>query len=273
MKDSSCVIFLQWALPKLNMRWKGFRKVRRQVCKRIERRIADLGLATIDSYKTYLEHHKEERRILDHFCRITISRFYRDRRVYALLSTEILPALAGQAVKRNDPVLRIWSGGCASGEEPYTLVLIEQYLLRPEFPESRLEIVASDIDPVVLKRAQKAIYPKSSIRELPLSWQEDAFVRKKGNYRLKDSIKSCVRFCNLDIRKETPSGRFHIILCRNLAFTYFDQELQRKVLKKFQSKLEVGGALVIGIHEQLPDNGVNFNRWIDDMPIYRKKEA
>ena len=273
MKDNSCVTFLQWALPQLNMRWKGFRKVRRQVCKRIDRRIDELGLADIESYKRFLGHHKEEWQILDHFCRITISRFYRDRLVYDLLSTEVLPTFAEEAMERNDPVLRAWSAGCASGEEPYTLAMIQHYLLQPKFPECQLEIIGSDIDPVVFKRARKAVYPRTSIRELPAAWQQDAFVRQKENYRLKESIKDYVRFYDFDIRKQTPGGRFHIILCRNLAFSYFDQELQGSVLDKFKTKLEVGGILVIGIHEQLPDNGVGFRQWINNVPIYQKTEA
>lgn len=273
MKDNSCVAFLQWALPKLKMRWKGFRKVRRQVCKRIDRRIDELGLAGIDSYKRFLGHHKEEWQVLDHFCRITISRFYRDRLVYDILSTEVLPALAQEVMKRNDPVLRVWSAGCASGEEPYTMALIYHYILQHRFPDMQLEVIATDIDSVVLERARQADYPKTSIRELPAVWQEDAFVRQKENYRLKESIKDHVRFCNLDIRKETPSCHFHMILCRNLAFTYFDRKLQGSVLEKFKSKLEVGGILVIGIHEQLPNNGVGFNRWIDNVPIYQRTDA
>jgi len=273
MKDSSCVNFLQWTLPQLNMRWKGFRKVRRQVCKRIDRRLDELGLTDIESYKRFLDRHKEEWQVLDHFCRVTISRFYRDRLVYDFMITDVLPALAEEAMKRNDPVLRVWSAGCASGEEPYTIALIYHYIIQPGFPDIQLDVIATDIDPVVLERARQAGYPKTSIRELPAAWQQAAFIRQKENYRLKESIKDYVRFCELDIRKETPSGRFHIILCRNLAFTYFDLELQGSVLEKFKTKFETGGILVIGIHEQLPDNGVGFRQWINNVPIYQKTEA
>ena len=85
MNDADCVEFLQWALPRLRMRWAGFRKVRGQVCKRIGRRLKELGLGDIDAYRSYLDKHSEEWEILDGLCRITISRFHRDRKVFECL--------------------------------------------------------------------------------------------------------------------------------------------------------------------------------------------
>jgi chemotaxis protein methyltransferase CheR len=79
MSDSQCVVFLQWALPRLRVRWAGFRKVRRQVCRRVWRRARELGLADLVAYRAYLEEHPEEWALLDSMARITISRFYRDR--------------------------------------------------------------------------------------------------------------------------------------------------------------------------------------------------
>jgi chemotaxis protein methyltransferase CheR len=78
--DAECVDFLQWALPRLGLRWQGFRKVRRQVCRRVARRIAELGLADADAYRLYLERNPQEWDALAELCRVTISRFWRDRR-------------------------------------------------------------------------------------------------------------------------------------------------------------------------------------------------
>src|SRR5438477_9810042 len=114
-----CVEFLQWALPRLRMRWDGFRKVRRQVCRRIERRSRELGLTDLAAYRDYLERRPDEWARLDALCRVTISRFYRDRETFAALEQEVLPALA-----RGGAEIEVWSAGCASGEEPYTLALL-----------------------------------------------------------------------------------------------------------------------------------------------------
>jgi chemotaxis protein methyltransferase CheR len=91
--DQECVEFLQWALPRMQMRWSGFRKVRRQVCRRIQRRMQVLE-KDVQGYREFLEAEPEEWDVLDALCRITISRFYRDRAVFAYLQTTVLPALA-----------------------------------------------------------------------------------------------------------------------------------------------------------------------------------
>ncbi len=93
MKDPECIRFLQWALPQLHMRWPGFRKVRAQVCKRIGRRMTGLGLSEFSSYRSYLEETPEEWSTLDTLCRITISRFYRDRDVFEHLHGSYIGSL------------------------------------------------------------------------------------------------------------------------------------------------------------------------------------
>ena len=114
MNDRECVAFLQWCLPQLGMRWGGFRKVRRQVCKRVSRRIDILGLADPDAYRLYLESHDDEWTTLGSLCRVTISRFYRDRGVFDGLRARVLPLLVEAASARGDDRVRCWCAGCAS---------------------------------------------------------------------------------------------------------------------------------------------------------------
>ncbi len=123
MTNDECVAFLQWCLPRLGMRWAGFRKVRKTVCKRVARRLHTLGLPDADAYRRYLVGHEAEWPRLDAMCRIPISRFWRDRGVFDLLADEVFPALATAAAARGDNCLRVWSAGCASGEEPYSVRL------------------------------------------------------------------------------------------------------------------------------------------------------
>jgi len=134
MNDSQCIQFLQWALPRLGMRWAGFRKVRRQVCNRARRRASELGLSDLSTYRTYLEAHPEEWTVLDGLTPITISRFYRDRGTFEFLAHEVVPTLSSQASARNSNTLYVWSAGCASGEEPYTLAIIWELELAHRFP-------------------------------------------------------------------------------------------------------------------------------------------
>ena len=134
MKDSDCVEFLQWSLSRLRMRWQGFRKVRGQVCKRIERRLHELGLPDVAAYRMFLETNDDEWAMLDSLCNITISRFYRDREVFRFLEQEVLVTLSDDALARGESVLRCWSIGCASGEEPYTLALLWDLVMARRFP-------------------------------------------------------------------------------------------------------------------------------------------
>ena len=124
MNEQEGVQFLQWSLPKLQMQWSGFRKVRNQVFKRIARRITELQLADTHAYREFLETHPGEWEKLDGMYRISVTRFYRDKRLFAYLEHEVIPDLVRLAKKRSRHCLKIWSAGCASGEEPYTLAII-----------------------------------------------------------------------------------------------------------------------------------------------------
>ncbi len=251
--DQQFVMFLQWALPRLGLCWPGFRKVRGQVRKRIGRRITDLDLGNLQDYRLFLDDHPEEWRYLDKLCRITISRFFRDRGVFASISDTVLPELAAKVAGRGLDLLRCWSCGCASGEEPYSLDLIWHLTLAGRFPALTMAIVGTDTEMVVLERARAGHYPKSCLRELPSKWREMAFrPSATGQLILKAEYKKSVSFSNQDIRATAPPGRFHLILCRNLVFTYFDLATQGTVLEIFAEHLEPGGALVIGCHEKLP---------------------
>ncbi len=270
MKDAQCVRFLQWALPRLHLHWPGFRKVRRQACKRIARRLRDLGLADADDYRAYLEQHDEEWDRLDSLCRITISRFYRDRDVYATLAREVLPALARRAKRRDAPALRIWSAGCGSGEEPYTVRLVWALELEPQFPELAIEIIATDADPEMIRRARRACYGYSSLKDLPEAWRSRGFYRENNSYCLKPAYRRDIEFLQRDIRKARPPGRFDLVLCRNLVFTYFDPALQRATLTRLLAAMQEGGALVLGSHEKLPEGAAELSAWSEKHRIYRK---
>ena len=242
MTDEECVGFLQWALPRLGLSWPGFRKVRRQVCRRIARRLDDLGLADAAAYRQYLEGFPDEWTQLDGLCRITISRFWRDRGVFDALRDVVLPALG--------PTVTCWSAGCASGEEPYSLVLAAAEA------GVTVEVLATDVDPVLLERAEKACYPESSLRDLPERIRVAAF----DDGCLKRVHRTPVSVGLHDVRNDPPPEPFDLVLCRNLAFTYFAEDSQRSVAERLHTSLRPGGALVVGSHERPPEG--TFEPWL-----------
>lgn len=252
MKDRECIEFLQWALPKLEMRWAGFRKVRKQVCKRINRRINELTLSNSSAYMRYLDSHPEEWSQLDSMCRITISRFYRDRGLFSHLEKDELPEIARKAIASGEKELRCWSIGCASGEEAYTVLLIWKERLKPGFPAMEIKIIASDSDPEMIRRAEAGCYTTGSMKDLPEDLMEAGFDRSGEQFCIKDRFKNKITFLNQDIREAMPDAPFHLILCRNLVFTYFNERLQQRILKEIRERLTPGGILVTGIHETLP---------------------
>ena len=236
------------------MRWRGFRKVRRQVSKRIRQRAAQLGLADLGLYKKYLEQHPAEWRLLDGFCRISISRFYRDRDVFDFLRDVILPQQARKALALGDDKVRCWSAGCASGEEPYTLAILWKCCIEPRYPGVVLEITATDVDDQMLQRAGIGEYGSSSLKDLPPPLISRAFTKSDEEFHLKAEFREHVHFQKQDIRHELPDRTFSLILCRHLAFTYYDECQQRDVLQRLCSCLDREGIFVIAKKETLPQD-------------------
>jgi chemotaxis protein methyltransferase CheR len=270
-QDARYVVFLQWALPRLGLRWPGFRKVRRQVIKRIARRLQALQLADLDHYRVYLQSHEQEWRMLDRFCRITISRFCRDRAAFEPLAREGLPQLISLCRSRDENCLRCWSAGCGAGEEGYTLALVWAFAGAPRVGDTGLSILATDIDPAQIARAEHGCYPPSSLRELPPLWRETAFTEKNGRYCIRAEYRRPIRFAVQDLREGAPDGPFHLVLCRNLAFTYFSGALQEAAARRIGAVLAPGGMLMIGSHESLPGTADEFDPWRPPLPIYRKR--
>ncbi|MEY2533666.1 MAG: chemotaxis protein methyltransferase CheR [bacterium] len=269
--DTACVEFLQWALPRLGLRWAGFRRVRRQVCRRLRRRLAELGLADLDAYRAHLLAHPQEWAALEGLTPITISHFARDRAVFAALQDSVLPALAGAARSAGRERLRAWSAGCASGEEPASLALLWNLALGPRHPGLELAIVATDVGDAVLQRARRGVYAAASLRELPPEWVERGFDRLAGGaLALRPEHRRLVTVVRHDVRAPPPAGPFDLVLCRNVAFTYFAAEGQRAVLAHLAAALRPGGALAIGLHERLPELPAPFAPWPDARAVLRR---
>jgi chemotaxis protein methyltransferase CheR len=271
MSDDACVAFLQWALPRLGRRWEGYRKVRRQVCRRVWRRVGELGLGSFADYRSHLEQNPDEWPRLDAMTDITISRFYRDRAVYDFLRAEVLPTLVEEAHENGHPSVRMWSAGCANGEEPYTLVIIRELALSASASDIPLEIFATDIKPVVLGRADQARYPRSALRDLPIELQEAAFDQDGDEFVLLPRFRRGVTLAQHDIRSgPPPDERFDLVLCRYLAFTYFDEAGQRDMTRALAGAMRPGAALVLGNRETLPADDPGFRPWSQRLRVFRR---
>lgn len=269
MTASACTDFLQWALARLGRRWAGYRKVQHLVCKRLGRRLRILGLADLDAYRAWLESRPGEWPALDALLGVPISRFYRDRGVFESIGRDVLPALARAAREALCPTLDCWSAGCASGEEPYTLAILWRLRVQAAFPGLAVRIVATDSDAALLERARGGCYLGSSLKELPADLRAAAFEARGELWCVRPEYRD-VEFLRQDLRAEMPEGPFDLVLCRNVVATYYAPAIQREVLMRIAGRLRPGGALVLGIHEALPEGLAGFVPWPGARAVYRR---
>lgn len=263
-----CHEFLQHILPKLGYHWPGFRKVRRQVCRRIHQRMGELQIGSYSNYLVHIDRFPEELDTIDRLLDITISRFWRDRGVFELLEKVILPDLISTAGQENRNFLHCWCAGCCNGEEPYSLALLWHLRFSPA--DIRLGIVATDRNKTVLKRAASGLFPKGALRNVPPDILEKGFDKVNNDYLIRRKFTDGIQFLQRDIRRDIPDGFFDMIFCRNFIFTYYDHSVRDALFRTILDRLRPGGYLVIGAHEHLPESDFDIRRVKKDEPVYRK---
>jgi chemotaxis protein methyltransferase CheR len=225
----------------------------------------ELGIHEFPRYLELLKRAPEEVAVLRSLLHVTITRFYRNRRVFDVLSGRVLPELAARGI----PV-RAWSAGCASGEEAYSVRIAWEELPGGKPP---LVLLATDIDPVSLARASEGIYGESSLREMPRDLREKYFSREGGAFRIREDVKAGAEFRRHDLLSGIPPGKFDLILCRNAVFTYFGADSRVAAARAFSSALFPGGWLVLGRTEKLPpEAGPYFQPAYPAEKIYRLRE-
>ncbi len=239
--------FIKEAAAFLDLQWRRFK--RGGIRRKVERRIADLGLSTFEDYLLRVKTDPEERSRLAQILTVTITRFFRDRKVFDTLEHSILPSMIDDKVAGN---IQIWSIGCANGEEPYSLSMLWREGFEKSFPQIRFAVLATDINGNLLARAKEGRYKKSSLKEVPGKFLQKFFRVDHGAYLLDQSAREGVQFKKHDITHDEPFSGMDIVFCRNLAMTYFSKESQMKVLRKIAVSLKEEGYLVIGKGESLP---------------------
>ncbi len=239
--------FIKEVAPLLDLQWRRFK--RGGIKRKVERRIVELGLPHFEDYLVRIKRDPEERNHLSQMLTVTITRFFRDKKVFDILENSIIPFIVE---REGTGDFRIWSIGCANGEEPYSLSVLWKQKFEKMFPKIRLTIFATDINDNLLERAKEGRYKKSSLKEVPEEIFQRFFKMENGFYILDRSIRKSVEFRRHDIIHEEPFSRMDMVFCRNLAFTYFIQETQIRVLKKIFSTLKDDGHLIIGWDESLP---------------------
>ena len=239
-------------LDEFQYSWAGYRKVRKGVKKRISRHMQDLNCPNIEAYLDLIRQNDEQRQECNRRMTVSISRFFRDRKLWLDLEKEILPAVLAD----EKDTLKVWSAGCARGEEVYSFMIVWDRLKTGLNRLPKLEFIATDMHPDYIDKAQKGFYARSSLKEVGDEIRDNYFDEKKGGnrYDVKTCLKENITWQVRDIFSDPPDTGFHIILLRNNLLTYYRYRLMKKPLSKILKSLNPGGWLIIGSHENLPDD-------------------
>lgn len=225
-------------------------------------RLQTLGLRKYHDYYLYLRFHRsrdeEIERCIDALT-TNETYFFREQPQLRAFSDEILEQLRAEKLAKGDRTLRIWSAGCSTGEEPYTIAML--ILEKELFSTWRVEIIGTDISQRVLQAARQGVYGPNAFRTTDHRFQEKYFDPAAGKFRIKENVRRLVSFGHLNLLDSKRVGllqRMDIIFCRNVII-YFDLEAKRKVVETFESKLVPGGYLLLGHSESLLNVSTAFH--------------
>jgi chemotaxis protein methyltransferase CheR len=218
--------------------------------RRIAVRMRACGVHTYAEYQAVLDHNPAEYQRLRDAITINVTRFYRNAETWNLLREGIIQDICAA----HDGEIRVWSAGCSSGEEPYTLaMLIAEQLEEQGTPErlARLTIDATDIDQQSLERAMAGHYQRESLSEVPAPLVARYFEQIGEQCRVVEHVRRRVMVRAADLSNDPPPRRnYHLIVCRNVVI-YFERDAQERVFATFADALAPGGYLVLGKVETL----------------------
>lgn len=222
----------------------------------LERRIAvrmnAVGVRTYGQYAAYLEQHPEEyARFLDALT-INVTQFFRDTTVWDLARDVVVPAVVKHKIARGQRLLRVWSAGCATGEETYSLAMtFLDGIRRFEADQLVLAVIGTDIDRDALATSKRGEYQVRDLPHIP-HHNRVRYVENTGEtFHFKPDVMKSVRFQYLNLFSDAPIHGIDVVFCRNV-FIYFNREEQERMIEVFRNSLVRGGFLVLGRSERLP---------------------
>ena len=221
---------------------------RTSLSRRIDKRIQEVRADDYLSYLDHLEVDPEEFAQLFNTILLNVTSFFRDPPAWEYLSAEILPKLV--AAKAEDEPIRIWSAGCASGEEAYTLAMLAAETLGLEAVRERVKIYATDVDEEALTQARQARYTAKQVEGVPPELLERYFEHNGDSYMVSKDLRRSVIFGRHDLLQDAPISRIDLLVCRN-TLMYLNSETQAQVLAHFSFALREGGYLLLGKAEML----------------------
>ncbi len=239
------------------------------ILRRLHRRLVATGMPQLGDYLRYIDDHPEEyaRLIADFLIKVT--EFFRDPELFALLRGQVLPELVAQARTQGN-ALRIWSAGCATGEEAYSLAILVAEALGRELEHFSVRIFATDLDPEAVAFARRGIYPSTALARVPAELRARYFTTSEGAYEVAPQIRELVIFGQHDLGQRAPFPHIDLVLCRNVLI-YFTTELQKRALQLFAFALRDDGYLALGSSETTSPLAEYFVPAHAQLKLYRRQ--
>lgn len=225
---------------------------RTMVQSRLRTRLATTGMASYDAYAKFVAgpQGQAERRLMISALTTNVSHFFRENHHFELIRSAALPRLVAKA-KSGQPI-RIWSAGCSSGQEPYSIAMLILDAA-PELASLDTLILATDIDPRILEKAEAGVYSDQQIAGIPESYRARFLLHTQDGHQVSAAVKRMVRFRELNLLGEWPMRtRFDVIFCRNVVI-YFDAATQDSLWPRFDAALQPTGWMFLGHSERVSD--------------------
>ncbi|HEV8636653.1 MAG TPA: chemotaxis protein CheB [Chloroflexota bacterium] len=241
------------------------------ILRRLQRRVAAVGLSSLREYARYVETHPEEQqRLVSNFL-IKVTEFLRDPDLFAHLREHVLPRLVSEARERGHE-LRIWSAGCSTGEEAYSLAMLVADVLGDDLERFSVRIFATDLDEDAVQFARRGVYPPGAVAHVAPQMLERYLARVDDHYEVKQFVRNLLIFGQHDLGQRAPFPRIDLALCRNVLI-YFTPDLQKRALQLFGFALREGGCLVLGTSETTNPLSEFFVLEDQRLKIYRRQGA
>ncbi len=244
---------------------------RSTIDRRIERRMAVHQIDTLNEYVKFLQHSPEEVSALFRDLLIGVTNFFRDAKPFKVLEEKIIPELVAKTP--DSTTLRIWSAGCSSGEEAYSIAILLQESLLDQRKNNVVQIFATDIDNLAIATARSGLYPSAVAQNMSAERLARFFTLEpdSSGYRIRKEIRDMLIFSEQNIIKDPPFSKLDLISCRNLMI-YLDAELQKILIPLFHFALKPDGILFLGTSEGIGGFDDLFEVVDRDAKIYRRKE-
>ena len=239
--------------------------------RRIERRMAINQVESIDSYVKYMQQNPAEVQALFRDLLIGVTNFFRDPEAFQALEEKVIPDIFNN--KGEEAAIRVWSAGCSTGEEVYSLAMLLAEGVEARKKHCAIQVFATDIDSQAIATARTGIYPASIVADVSPKRLARFFTLEPGGhtYRIHKGIRDMVIFSEQDVVKDPPFSKLDLISCRNVMI-YMGAALQKKLIPLFHYALNPGGALFLGTSETTGDFSSLFAALDNKQKLYRRKD-